>query len=103
MQEVRTSLRLLNSEGYNYSTNYWIIYSSLRLHLISLISTCILLKLRIVILYTSLDYSFVLKNTQCVARHVKNLVKEELKSLHWIEILIVSDVSATTVAFFSKG
>ena len=43
------------------------------------------------------------KNTRCVARHVKNLVKEELKSLHWLKILIVSDVSDTTVAFFSKG
>ena len=34
---------------------------------------------------------------------LKKLIKEELKGLYWLKILIVSDVSATTVAFFSKG
>ena len=26
------------------------------------------------------------KNARCVARHVKSLVKEELKSLHWLKL-----------------
>jgi len=27
------------------------------------------------------------------------LIKEEIKSLYWLKLVIVSDVSATTVAF----
>jgi len=30
------------------------------------------------------------------------LIKEEIKNLYWLKILILSDVSATTVAFLSK-
>ena len=34
--------------------------------------------------------------------NINNLIKEELRGLYWLNILIVSDVSATTVAFFGK-
>ena len=43
-----------------------------------------------------------IKTIRCVARHIKNLIKEDIKSLYWLKSLIVSDVSATTVAFLSK-
>ena len=42
------------------------------------------------------------KNIWCVARHIKKIDKRGIEGLYWIKILIVLDVSATTVAFFSK-
>ena len=42
------------------------------------------------------------KSSSVGTEDIKNLIKEEIKSLYWLKILIVSDVSPTTVVFLSK-